>query len=171
MIDLEERVARLETRLQDAESVLAIQRLKARYGALVDRRHHERGGLREPAEVDRIAAEVSLLFTEDAVWDGGPSLGTCRGRDAIRVRLAKPTVQWAWHFFLKPRIEVQGNGATGVWDVFCPCTLADGSQRWMVGVETDAYARVAGTWLHASMTLETVMFAPYETGWSPQEEA
>jgi hypothetical protein len=44
--------------------------------------------------------------------------------------------------------------------------LQDGSQRWMVGVESDTYQRVDGVWLHASMQLETVMLAPFEKGWS-----
>lgn len=171
MADLEARLAGLERRLEVAESILAIQQLKADYAALVDQRHRRGGGLEEPAVVERVAHEVAALFTEDGVWDGGPSLGICRGREEIARRLAHPTVQWAWHFFLKPRILVDGEKAEGVWDVFSPCTLADGSQRWMAGVETDTYRRVDGHWLHASMKLETVMFAPYETGWARPQGA
>lgn len=166
MADLEGRLRALEQRLDVAESVLAIQRLKADYAALVDQRHRRGGGVRESAVVERVAREVAALFTEDGIWDGGGALGICRGRDEIAHRLASPTVQWAWHFFLKPRITVDGDEARGTWDVFSPCTLADGSQRWMAGVETDTYRRIGGRWLHASMKLETVMFAPYETGWA-----
>lgn len=169
MAELEERIARLEARLDASESVLAIQRLKAEYGALVDSRHQRGGGLRERAEVERLAQQIARLFTEDGVWDGGPTLGVCRGRDAICERLANPQILWAWHFFLKPRIEVEGDRATGVWDILAPCTLADGSQRWMAGVETDSYERVDGVWLHSAMALETVMFAPFESGWARKE--
>ena len=167
MPSLEERIASLETRLDVAESTLAIERLKAEYAARVDARHtHLSGGTPDPAHVSAMAARVAELFTEDAVWDGGRSLGVARGRAQIRDRLANPTVRWAWHFFLKPRITVRGDFAEGTWDLFSPCTLQDGSQRWMVGVESDTYQRVDGVWLHASMQLETVMLAPFEKGWS-----
>ncbi|MDC0292394.1 nuclear transport factor 2 family protein [Candidatus Binatia bacterium] len=167
MPSLEERIASLETRLDAAESTLAIERLKAEYAARVDSRHaHISAGAPDPAHVSEMAARVAELFTEDAVWDGGRSLGVARGRAAIQDRLANPTVRWAWHFFLKPRIRVRGDFAEGTWDLFSPCTLQDGSQRWMVGVENDTYHRVDGVWLHASMQLETVILASFEKGWS-----
>ena len=167
MLSLEDRIAGLEARLDAAESVLALEHLKADYAARVDARHrHLRAGPADPKHLEKIATSVSELFTEDAVWDGGPVLGVFCGREEIRDRLANPTVQWAWHFFLKPRISVRGDFAEGIWDLFSPCTLKDGSQRWMVGVETDTYQRVEGVWLHASMHLETVMLASFEKGWS-----
>ena len=165
MADLEERVARLEERLDIAESVLAIQALKAQYAFWVDQRHAGHKGQQPAVDVAEIADKIAGLFTEDAVWDGGPALGVLRGRKEIRERLAKPSVQWAWHFFLKPRISVCGDHAEGVWDLFSPCTLGDGSRRWMVGVETDSYERVGGAWRHSSMHLETVMLASFEKGW------
>ena len=167
MSSLEDRMANLERRLDEAESVLAIERLKAEYAARVDARHtYVQAGAPDLAHVAATAARVAELFTEDAVWDGGSALGVVRGRAEIRDRLANPTVQWAWHFFLKPRIFVKGDLAEGTWDLFSPCTLQDGSQRWMIGVETDTYRRVGGVWLHASMQLETVKLASFEKGWS-----
>ena len=76
-----------------------------------------------------------------------------------------PTLVFSWHFFLKPRIQVDGDRATARWDILSPCTTKDGRPHWMVGFEDDEYARVGGVWLHRRMRLTTVFLAPHETGW------
>lgn len=161
---LEARLAALETRVEAAEAVHAIQSLKARYAELVDRRY-TRGRAREGAELGEVARAIGDLFTEDGVWDGGPALGRCEGRAAIAERMAEPTLVFSWHFFLKPRIEVEGDRARARWDILSPCTTRDGRPHWMVGTEDDEYARVDGVWLHRRMKLTTVFLAPHETGW------
>lgn len=160
------RVNELETRLRGVEAMDALQRLKAHYAQLLDRRYTRRGGLRPRAEVEPLAREAAALFTEHAVWDGGPGLGVCEGRDAIRERLANSTLQFAWHFFLKPKLEVEGDTAAGTWDVLSPCTTADGRAMWMAGVEHDTYVRENGVWLHESMKLDLVFMVPYDEGWA-----
>lgn len=158
------RVSALEARLRAVEDADAIQRLKARYGQLVDARYTRRGP-KPREEVEPIAREASLLFSEDAVWDGGPALGVCRGREAIYERLRAPTLRFSWHFFLKPDLEVSGDTARGTWDILSPCTTAEGRAMWLTGVEHDEYVRVEGAWLHASMRLEVVFMAPHDVGW------
>jgi hypothetical protein len=162
---LDARLAELETRLRRVEDQDAIQRLKARYGQLVDARYTRRGPRPRP-EIEEIAQRISLLFSEDAVWDGGPGLGLCEGREAIRQRFLEPTLLFSWHFFLKPCIEVDGDTAQGTWDVLSPCTAADGTPMWMAGVEEDAYVRRDGAWLHQRMKLDLVFMVPYARGWA-----
>jgi hypothetical protein len=167
--ELAARVEALERRLRAAEDVQAIERLKARYGELVDRRYA--GGRPRPRdELERLAAEIAALFAEDAVWDGGHALGSCRGRQAIRRRMAEPTLRFSWHYFVKPHIEVAGDRARGRWDLLAPCTTADGRAVWMAGVEEDEYVREGAAWLHASMRLEIVFFAPHARGWAAGPE-
>jgi hypothetical protein len=163
--DLEARLRTLEARLCAVEDVQAIERLKARYGELVDERYAG-GATRGAADLERIAGEIAALFTEDAVWDGGAALGLCRGRAAIRERMAKPTLSFSQHYFVKPRIEVAGSEARGRWDLLAPCTTADGRAMWMAGVEDDEYRKVEGFWLHSRMALRVVFRAPHERGWA-----
>jgi hypothetical protein len=158
----------LEARVRALEDVEAIRKLKARYAELVDARYAE-GRIAEPAAVEELAGRIAALFTEDAVWDGGAALGVCRGREAIRERMAKPTLHFSWHYFVKPRIEVDGDSATGRWDLLAPCTTADERPMWMAGVEDDVYARVGGEWLHASMGLRVVFMAPHDRGWAKRK--
>ena len=80
------RVASLETRLRSVEDVQAIHRLKARYAELLDQRTPLRRACSQ-AEIDAAAREVSLLFCEDGVWDGGRALGLATGRDEIFERV------------------------------------------------------------------------------------
>ena len=164
---LEETVRALEARLARVEAEQEIQRLKARYGALVDARY-DREGPRPRAELEPLARQIAELFTRDAVWDGGAGLGLCRGRDAIRERFLEPTLRFSWHYFVKPWIEVEGERARGSWDLLAPCTTRDGVASWLAGVEEDEYARVEGRWLHSSMKLRVVFFAPHERGWAPR---
>ena len=166
--ELAERVEALERRVRAAEDVDAIQRLKARYGQLVDLRY-DRKGPKGPDELEKLATQIADLFSADAVWDGGAGLGECRGRDAIRERFLKPTLRFSWHFFVKPHIEVDGDRAHGTWDILAPCTATDGTPMWMAGVEDDRYVREGGRWLHVSMKLRVVFMAPHAKGWSKAE--
>ena len=163
--ELERRLETLERRLRAVEDAEAIRTLKARYAELVDARY-TRSGPKPAAEIEPIATKLAQLFSEDAVWDGGARLGVCTGREAIRTRFLEPTLDFSWHFFLKPRIEVDGDCARGTWDILSPCTTREGRAMWMVGVEEDEYVRRDGTWLHSSMRLEVVFMAPYERGWA-----
>jgi hypothetical protein len=163
--ELERRVEVLERRLRAVEDAEAIRELKARYAELVDARY-TRDGPRPAAELAPIADRIAALFSEDAVWDGGAGLGVCRGRAAIRQRFLEPTLQFSWHYFVKPRIEVDGDAARGRWDILSPCTSREGRALWMAGVEDDEYVREGGVWLHRSMRLEVVFMAPYERGWA-----
>jgi len=167
MTDIEELVRRqevLERRLTVVEDTQAIERLKARYAQRVDQRYSK--GAPVPGErLAEIAHELSLLFTEDAVWDGGKALGVARGRAAIAERLRQPTLLFSWHYFLKPEIEVTGDRATARWDLLSPCTTRDGKPHWMAGYEDDEYRKVDGEWLHQTMKLTVAFLAPHETGW------
>lgn len=167
--ELEARVRALEERLHAVEGRQAIENLKARYGELADRRYRRGGGVVDSDELASVAREIGALFTEDAVWDGGATLGLCHGRAAIVERMAQPTLQFAWHYFLKPQIAVDGDTARATWDVLAPCTTTDGRAHWMAGVEEDEYRRVDGTWLHSRMRLDPVFFAPYDRGWGRQQ--
>lgn len=155
----------LQRRVADAEAVLAIQALKARYGSLVDQRFR-RGAMLEGEALRTIADEIAATFTEDGVWDAGPTLGSATGRAAIAERMSESPLVFSRHFFVKPEIAVDGDRATGRWDILAPCTFADGSARWMCGVEDDVYARGDdGLWRHARMRLNTVFLAPADAGW------
>ncbi|HEX5065442.1 MAG TPA: nuclear transport factor 2 family protein [Myxococcota bacterium] len=168
--ELEKRVEALERRVRAAEDVDAIQRLKARYGQLVDLRY-DRKGPKGADELEKLATQIADLFSEDAVWDGGAGLGECRGREAIRRRFLAPTLRFSWHFFVKPHIEVDGDRAHGTWDILAPCTATDGTPMWMAGVEDDRYVREGGRWLHESMKLRVVFMAPHAKGWSKADQS
>jgi hypothetical protein len=163
---LHDRIAALETRLARAEAHAEILALKSRYGALADARYSRKGPRSQP-EIDAVAEQLAALFSDDAVWEGGAALGRCEGRVAIRERFREPTLRYAWHFFVKPEIHVDGDRARATWDVLAMITTQEGRAMWMVGVEHDEYARVAGRWLHTRMQLESQLMAPHDRGWAP----
>jgi len=162
---MERRIEALEARLQQSEDFAAIQNLKSRYGALADDRYDRRGP-KPPEALEPIAAEIASLFTPQGVWDGGKALGLCRGRDEIRARMLKPTLHFSWHYFVKPKIEIDGDVARGTWDILAPVTTTEGQAMWMAGVEHDEYERMDGEWLHSAMKLRVIFMAPHEKGWA-----
>jgi hypothetical protein len=164
-LTLEQKVVALEARLTAVEDVLAIQNLKAHYGALADRRY-EKGDRVAAPELDRIAREISELFTHDAVWDGGAGLGVCTGREAIYERFRSPTLTFSWHYFVKPKIAVAGSFGRASWDILAPCTTQEHRAMWMAGREDDEYRKEDGVWLHSSMKLFVTFMAPHEGGWA-----
>jgi len=163
--DLAAELGELRARVEQAEAALAIHNLKARYAQLVDERY-SRGSVAAPELVALRAEAIAALFTEDGVWDGGPALGVARGRAEIAARMRTPTLQFSWHFFVKPRIRVHApDRASARWDILSPCTTSDGAPSWMVGFEDDEYARSGGEWLHTRMKLTAVFMAAHATGW------
>lgn len=164
-VALQQRIEQLEARLDEVEAVQAIHKLKSRYGQLLDARYDEQGVV-DRESLERIASEVAAMFSPDATWDGGAGLGLCQGREAIRTRFLEPTLRFSWHYFVKPRIEVDGDRATGTWDILAPCTSSKGRALWMAGTEDDEYVRQDGVWLHQSMKLSVVFFAPHDRGWA-----
>ena len=163
--ELEQTIESLEKRLRCVEDITSIERLKAQYGRLTDSRY-DRNGVVERALLEPLAREISELFCEDAVWEGGKALGVCRGREQIYQRFLEPTLQFSWHYFVKPEITVEGDRARGRWDILAPCTTREGRPLWMAGYEDDEYVRVDGDWLHRAMKLSVVFMAPYERGWA-----
>ena len=164
--ELASELAVLRTRLASTEAVLTIQALKARYGELVDLRF-SRGDVVGPATLDAVVADIVGLFTGDAVWDGGPVLGVAEGRSAIAERLREPTLVFSRHFFLNPRIRVEATGASGRWDLLCPCRTPDGKSWWMCGYEDDEYRLENGKWRHSSMRLTTVFMTRTRDDFGP----
>jgi hypothetical protein len=163
--ELAAEVSALRRRVEASEPVLEIQALKARYGDLVDQRFSA-GEVVDDLTLDRLAGEVAALFTVDGTWDGGPGLGSAAGRTAIAARLARPTLTFSRHLFVKPRIRVTDDRAWARWDLLSPCRRDDGSSYWMCGYEDDEYLRVDGAWLHHAMKLTTVFMSPVGEGWT-----
>ena len=159
-----DRIEQLEARLAAVEAHSAILDLKSRYGTLADARYTKSGPL-PLTEITPIAEQLAGLFTDDAVWEGGGALGRCVGREAIFDRFLEPTLLWSWHFFVKPEVRVDGDHATGVWDVLAMMTTLEGRAMWMVGVEHDEYRRVDGRWLHSRMQLDSKRIAAHDKGW------
>ena len=162
--DLATELAALRARVERCEAVLAIQELKAAYGELVDRRFSH-GAVVDPATLGAVVDEIVQLFTEDAVWDGGPVLGAAVGRDAIAARLLAPTLSFSRHLFVKPHITVADLSASARWDLLCPCRTSDGRSWWMCGYEDDDYRRGDdGRWRMAGMRLTTLVMAETAEG-------
>jgi hypothetical protein len=163
--ELAAEIAGLRARVQRTEDTLAIYELKARYAELVDSRY-ERGAVVDAGKLEEISRQIADLFAEDAVWDGGARLGEAAGRAAIIARMRRPTLTFSRHLFVKPRIRIEGDRASGRWDLLCPCRSADGSSILMSGYEDDEYVRGPhGVWLHQSMRLTTLFFSPAADGW------
>ena len=147
------------------EAVLALQQLKARYGELVDRRF-ERGRVIDAPLLDALASEIAALFTEDAEWDGGHTLGVARGRSAIAERLRRPSLDFSWHISPKPpgppsTASKPGDGGTS-------CARAGAPTDLLLDVRIRGRRVPPGrkvSWLHRRMKLTTVFMASADGGW------
>lgn len=95
----------LEQRLQRMEDIEAIRRLMSNYA------HYANVG-EGSGDPEKFAA----LFTEDATWDLRAPL---KGRQAIidRLRVIEKLKYVGFHFSLNPRIDVDGDTASGDWDM------------------------------------------------------
>ena len=136
-------IAELHAHVQLTEDTLAIYDLKSRYGELVDQRY-SRGNVVEDERLGAICEEIAKLFSVDATWDGGPTLGRVVGRDAICHQMRQTTLLFSRHLFVKPgsRSTVTERRAAGT---FCvPVRQPTGSLSGCVGMKTTSTS-VPGT--------------------------
>ncbi|MBV8771649.1 MAG: nuclear transport factor 2 family protein [Deltaproteobacteria bacterium] len=141
-------------RVQKLADIDEIRKLKARYAAACDNNY----------DADAIAE----LFTEDAVWDGG-IFGKADGRENIRrfFRKAPAVFSFAIHNVMNPRIEIDGDSATGEWYLLQPATREPETQAvWLAAVYYDEYVRIDGKWLFKRLLVNANFLTNYEQGWA-----
>lgn len=141
-----------EARLQRLEDIEAIKNLKHRYCLLCDNDYEPDG--------------LAVLFTEDAVWDGGP-FGYFDGRDAIKEFFAgcSDVIKFAIHHVTNPIIEVDGDTATGHWYLWQPMVMHDADRTlWLAARYQDSYRREDGVWKFAHVKITVRLMSPYEDG-------
>lgn len=131
----------LNARLARLEDIEAIRVLKADYCAACDANHDPQ--------------RVGALFTEDAVWEA-PGISRAEGRPAIEaymqsVRDSAGLLRSAHNVF-NPRIEVNGDEATGHWRLVMLATLKPGGvyQR-IIGSYDERYRRTDDGWRISSL--------------------
>jgi hypothetical protein len=149
----------LESRLARLEAIEAIRVLKARYADVCDTGY-------DPVR-------MRPLFTDDAVWDGGPRFGRYEGIDAVCEFFAgiSSTIIWALHYMIAPVIEVAPDGqtASGSWYLLEPCTFAtdDGPRAMLItGRYAERYRLEDDCWKFSELKLDCQTLSPLDEGWA-----
>lgn len=133
----------------------AIRQLKASYALYCDSGY----------DADKIAE----LFVENSVWDGGKDFGKYTGREAIRkfFKGVPRKISFAVHNVINPIIEVQGNEATGIWNLIQMCTFVEGNRAiWGSARYDEEYVKVDGKWRFKKLKLTSNFWTPFEEGWA-----
>jgi hypothetical protein len=145
----------LEDRLTRLEDIEAIRQLKARYCEICDDNH-------DPELI------VSV-FSEDAIWEAR-GIGHAEGHEAIRTLFRKfqQSISFSQHMTMNPRIEVNGERATGVWYFFGPFTMRKGNRAvWQAARYHEEYVKQAGDWKISHLKVAgPAVSADYQTGWA-----
>lgn len=126
----------LEQRIRRLEDIEAIRKLKSYYSLYANVGE----GTGDPVK-------FADLFTDDYIWD--LSQQEFRGKQQIIDRLDEiARLQYIGvHFSLNPRIEVNGDEASGEWDLIFPVFPPDGRPLTTVcGYYTDRLRRTPDGW-------------------------
>lgn len=132
-----------------AGQALAIANLKARYCAAAD--------LAAQAP-DRARALFADIFTDDFVGDYGltPLLGAAAIIDFLCTAIAGNS-QWVLHMLHSPRIEIDGDGATGDWTVLVKLKRrGGGAVDTVMGRYADGFRLTPAGWRIARVTFARV---------------
>lgn len=124
---LEERIVRLE-------DIEAIKQLKARYC--------------EASDDIGNGTKVAELFVEDGVWDGGESM-RAEGKAAIKQAFdaAGHVLKFSQHNVMNPIIEIDGDNATGIWQLLGLIDFTDQEQSRLLSVRyEEEYVKLNGVW-------------------------
>lgn len=155
MSDLQTLTARIQ-RLEDIES---IRQLKAMYCEICDDDHNPQ--------------RITTIFTDDGVWEG-KGIGRAEGHAEIRALFERfqTMMSYTQHMTMNPRIEVDGDQATGTWYFFGPFTFYKNNQaRWQAARYVEDYRRDNGTWKIAHLRVRgPTMIADYEKGWAKKAD-
>jgi hypothetical protein len=157
--ELAQRVAVIEARVGQAESLRAIKRLQYAYG------HYVEFGLWH---------DFADLFTEDAVahYPAGDL-----GREAIRELFFEQVGQGQLgladgrlypHFVLQPVVTLDTGGGTahGRWHVLTLLGGYGGNATWVGGLYENDYVREDGVWKIAELRTNTQFSGSYAGGWT-----
>ena len=149
----------LDARIARLEAIEAIRVLKARYADVCDTGY-------DPVR-------MRLLFTDDAVWDGGPRFGRYEGIDAVSDFFAgiSRQITWALHYMMAPVINVADDSETAIggWYLLEPCTIVtDDGPRAMVitGRYADRYRKEPDGWKFSEVVLDCQTISPLDEGWA-----
>lgn len=133
-----------------------IKQLKHRYCGYCDEQYDPDG--------------IASLFVEDGVWDGGP-FGKYEGRDAIHKFFANASnlISFANHYVTNPIIEIDGDTATGRWDLWQPMVSEpDSTACWLVAKYREEYVKRDDSWMFRTLTVDVKALSPYEQGFAKQ---
>ena len=145
-----------EQKVQWLYDIEQIKQLKHRYCAFCDQQYDPEG--------------IASLFTDDGVWEGGP-FGRAETRDGIREFFADVSnqVDFANHYVSNPIIEVEGDSATGRWDLWQPMVMKpEPAALWLVAKYRERYVRAGDGWLFELLELDVKALSPYEQGFAKQ---
>lgn len=154
-MDLESLAARMDA----LESVEAIRQLKAEYCDICDDAH----------DPDRIVS----IFTEDGVWEAR-GVGKATGHAELRTLFEgfAKSIKFSQHMVFNPRIQVQGDHATGKWYFLGMFTFygREGEPnvaRWQTCRYEEKYRRVNGDWKIENLRVRAPSIAAdYDKGWA-----
>jgi hypothetical protein len=138
----------LEARIRRLEDVDAIRRLKVQYFDACD------GGFAD--HTSHVPEEISACFADDGAWDGGP-YGTRSGPAAIADFYRDKSHGLAFTVLSEPTIDVDGDRATGRWNVVVYSEFAPSGSVLVGGIHHDEYVRTPGGWRIAHTRFERAL--------------
>jgi hypothetical protein len=146
----------LAGKVQRLEDLEEIKQLKYKYSLGCDQAINIKDG-----------SLLLTVFTPEIVWDGG-AFGVVEGLEGMKGLIAAmpEQIKFTYHFFTNPILEIDGDTATGHWNLWGIYTFADGNDMVLSAIEEDVYKKVDGKWLIDKLTVKTAFLAPYKEGWS-----
>ena len=162
----ESELRALQARVKRLEDIEEIRQLRALYSIYLDGGWREQGGIHMGPFQD--------LFTEDGVWDGRPFAAYAVGRREIYekiVRGVRPLQNFVIHNLLNSKIEIDGDTATGRWQVITPVEPVDGPAMLVFGTYHDEYARTEEGWRFKSVRAIIARTSVNESGWHKLPES
>lgn len=146
--------------------IAAIQRLKAYYARCADEKYSDGHERKPQVEIDVIARRQASVFTDDALWDGGP-FGVLHGRQAIYESLRAGPWRFALHYYLSPLIDIDGDRAHGRWMLWQTGTLAkEETPVLLAAITEDDYVRTPDGWRMSHMVQTLKFMTRFDVPWS-----
>jgi hypothetical protein len=148
MQTLEERLSKLEQKIQTQEDVEDIRRLKLLYCRYAD------AGSKEHSP-----EKLGELFLDDGIWEmpGGILVGP--KAIGAGVRASQQNLDFSLHYVINENIEVTGDTATASWYMLCPLRTKGAFEPfWLGGWYFENFVRTQSGWRFKHVKIELLLW-------------
>lgn len=140
--------------VDDPTAVLTVSKIMNSYAYSIDMKDVD-------GVLDVLADDVSLDYGD---------FGVHEGKEEVREYFTsffsgEAGILDTLHLMLNPQVEVDGDTATGTWNLLGLNEVEEIGAAWLAGYYNVEFSKEGDEWFISNLVYDAVYFSPYDEGW------